>query len=275
MKIKIFISIFIFIIAILLLFFDLTSISLIIIKIGNFFLNINIINYIIFFILLIISILIFLPYSRIKKVLMKIGNNINKVNKVKFFKNTISLIFFILFIIYFIQNNFKLDLTSISIIVIAFLPWVFNLIKSAKLPGGFEIVFNDIREAQKLVENIPKDIKIRKSKYSFLNILGIDPNIAMAALRVEIETRLREIGKNYNFSEYEPLMSLFRNLRKKEIITEQEFYGMEELIQVGNKAAHGAKINEKVIKWATDYAPIVLGVLDNKINESKKKKKQK
>lgn len=254
-------------------FFDLSWANVVINNLNDFVAGIKHLNIILLLLFVIAGVAVLLPYKKLKVVIKSITKAITQVNKPFALKSIITTGFICLFIIYIIQNQMKIDITGLGFLLLSLIPWSTRILKSAKLPGGLEIEFKDIAEAQKLVESVPKDFKITKHKYSFLNILGIDPNIAMAALRVEIETRLREIGSFYGFSEYEPLTSLFRSLRKNESITEQEFYGMEELIHVGNKAAHGAKVEDKIIKWATDYAPVILGILDSKISEIKKTSK--
>jgi hypothetical protein len=217
-----------------------------------------------------VVVVIAFSFLNISSSISKLGAILN-THKSTFIKSGLSFFFFALLLILLLTNGGKVDTIGLCLSALVAIPWLSTLIVSARLPGGIEIVFKDITAAQKLVENIPVGLRVSKEKYAFLSILSLDPNIAMAALRIEMETRLRQIGKYYDRPEYEPLARLFRNLRSEEAITEQEFYGIEELIDVGNKAAHGAKVDLKVIQWATNYGPVVLSLLDRKLSELKKK----
>ena len=260
------------ILSVLIIFIDLSFFNIFKDKLKSLFDNISSTNYFLSCTLFLFGLFLIFPYRLLLNKIRLLFDLIKSLPVLKQRKIFISLFFFLIFMIYLINNNLKIDTIGLALSIMVSLPWLAAIIRSAKLPGGIEVVFSDIKEAQKLVENLPANLRINKHKYSFLNILGVEPNIAMAALRIEMETRLREIGKFYNFSEYEPLTSLFRSLRKKKALTEQELFGIEELIYVGNKAAHGAKIDNQVIKWATDYGPIVLTVLDNKLKDIRKKK---
>ena len=42
-----------------------------------------------------------------------------------------------------------------------------------------------------------------------------------------------------------------------------------ELIDLGNKAAHGEEVSNDVIDWALDYAPKILSILDQYVDKFK------
>ncbi|MCF5946695.1 hypothetical protein L2249_25705, partial [Xanthomonas perforans] len=41
----------------------------------------------------------------------------------------------------------KIDLVTLGLMIVAVLPWLSELIESAKFPGGWEVKFRDLREA--------------------------------------------------------------------------------------------------------------------------------
>jgi len=59
-----------------------------------------------------------------------------------------------------------------------------------------------------------------------------------------------------------PLTRLFRELYRREILTESVFGSLEEIVNAGNRAAHGASVEPSVQQWALDSGAQIIAALD-------------
>ncbi len=147
-------------------------------------------------------------------------------------------------------------------LIIAILPWIVSLIESARFPGGWEIKFRDIQSAgNKIIpkRSIEKPEKIEKN---FEQIAELDPNLALIAMRIEIEKRVRNIAKRANLDQSKSLATLFVLLKNHNVIDESVFNGLKEMVDYGNQAAHGAKVEPAVSGWAISFGPYIFKALD-------------
>ena len=88
------------------------------------------------------------------------------------------------------------------------------------------------------------------------------------AIRIEIEKRVRKLARLHNLDERQPLTTLFRELQKQKIFDQTAIGGLENLVNYGNKAAHGMPVAMDALQWADTYAPEVLEALDEALGES-------
>jgi hypothetical protein len=91
--------------------------------------------------------------------------------------------------------------------------------------------------------------------------------LALVGLRIEIETRLRELAETYDISGNMPLSRMLRELRPHNAMIQEIEKGLSQLIQAGNRAAHGARVDRDASAWAIDSGPEILAVLDRIIEE--------
>lgn len=129
------------------------------------------------------------------------------------------------------------DAVSFGLIVIALLPWFQPLIKSLELPGGLKIELQDVKSAtDKLSEGaVPiagkesADDGAGGASLSFvMKVSDEDPNLALVALRIELEKRLVEIAKLAGvLVEGRSATSLLRELARREAIPEPAAQGQE------------------------------------------------
>jgi hypothetical protein len=178
-------------------------------------------------------------------------------------KLAISVVALAALLIRIIWPDLKLDVVSLGLLLLALLPWAVPLVKSAKLPGGIEITFQDVQSAgAKVTMASPSAVAVREPSPVYLAISDLDPNLALAGLRIEIEKRLRAIAERNKVPYQQPLRALLNDLRRKEILTDPYISGLEELIYAGNLAAHGANVDPRAAEWAFSQGPRVLAALD-------------
>lgn len=167
----------------------------------------------------------------------------------------------------------KIDAITVGLLVIAVLPWFSSLIESAKLPGGWEVKFRDLQKAAAAItESAPSSETITKStppiEPAFLSVAMRDPNLALAGLRIEIEKRVRAIALKHGIQETYSIRQTLDRLRQAGVFDYRAIGGLEQIINAGNQAAHGAHVEPSVSEWAIEYGPSVLNVLDNHLKET-------
>ena len=163
-----------------------------------------------------------------------------------------------------IWPDLVIDMVTLSLIVIAILPWLSPVLRSLELPGGVKIEFRDMEKA---IENIYKAglLSTESEKgyeHSFQLVSEEDPALALAGLRIEIEKRLREIAKMSDIpGDKKGAGQLLKKLTKKRILTNEERSALGDLINLLNRAVHGGELNEKAAEKAIETGPRILGIV--------------
>ena len=170
-----------------------------------------------------------------------------------------------------IWPSLTIDAISLGLLIVALLPWASSLIESAKFPGGWEIKFRDLKKASDKIESA-QDAWFKKEGVEVLEpkewvndaqvLIAADANLALVALRIEIEKRLRALAARHGIKDSMPLTRLFRELYRREILTESVFGSLEEIVNAGNRAAHGASVEPSVQQWALDSGAQIIAALD-------------
>lgn len=186
-------------------------------------------------------------------------------------------IFFTLAVLHMIFPTITIDGATITLIILGLIPWISLIIKEISLPGGIKITFNDLKKpSEKLIEeskqeNIePKEESIKSVKDEGIQeILSKNPALSLVYVRAEIEKRLIELAKRENLSyKGKSTKNLIQDLRRNKTISTGIYGSLYELIDLGNKAAHGEKVSDDVIIWAYEYAPQIFSILDQMITHS-------
>ena len=171
--------------------------------------------------------------------------------------------------------DIRIDSVTLGLMVIAVLPWLSELIESAKFPGGWEVKFRDVRAAGEKVTSgsdaapdpghTPGQEQPKPAFPipSFVKVADQDPNLALVGLRIEIELRLRQLADQHEIpSSRRSLGGLINELRRRELLPYSVASGLDDLVVAGNRAAHGARVEPQVAEWAISYGPDVLAALD-------------
>lgn len=160
----------------------------------------------------------------------------------------------------FWSNMFKVDLISISILFILSIPFVAQFLRKAKFPGA-EFEFKDeIRETQKLVqlsvekakeaENAgeAKILQFETFKLSSIReLLDSDPVLALAALRIEIERKLKLVANCLEIPNKErySISKMLEAIKRKEFLSYDQISALQNIIKMCNEAIHGSLISKK------------------------------
>jgi len=195
----------------------------------------------------------------------------NEVRRTQIF---ISLVALMVAIIHVLWPKITIDAITVFLLIVALVPWLFPLLKSLELPGGWKIEFQELEKARKKAEKAGLLSKKNRNKkapsYSFESILDKDPNLALAGLRIELEKRLVQIAKlNKLDVNRASVGQLLRLLNQKQILTPEESSALADMSGLLNAAVHGADVDKRAADWAIDVGPKVLQSLDEKIDKSK------
>ena len=60
-------------------------------------------------------------------------------------------------------------------------------------------------------------------------------------------------------------MQMLRELSSRGILDKESMRGLQELVTAGNKAAHGAFVEDGIAEWAIDTGQYILTILDDKL----------
>jgi hypothetical protein len=189
----------------------------------------------------------------------------------RYIKAAISIVALGVIVVRVVWPALHIDGITLGLLVLAALPWLSPLIKSAEFPGGWKIEFQDLKEAaEKITSKVsgasPGTGRLEVTGYAPTVVVGgPDPNIALVSVRIEIEKRLRALARAAGIDTNQSLLGLARALRQKGILDDSELSGLQDLIDAGTRAAHGAPVSPDVSAWVQNNAPAVLDALDAKV----------
>jgi hypothetical protein len=146
---------------------------------------------------------------------------------------------------------------------------VVRCVKSLEVPGAGKIEFQEVREATERAAGDKTKVPPppAEPEFLFLAFSELDPNLALVGLRVELEKRLRKLAKAHNLAPSRPLPLVANELQRQGILSAEQASGLRDLIALGNGAAQGVDVSPAAGRFAVEYGPDVLRVLDAKLSE--------
>lgn len=198
------------------------------------------------------------------------------------FKKYFSGVAISLVILHLLFPKLGIDFVTISLVLIAVLPWILPILKSIELPGGFKIELKDTKAAtDKVVTTgvltLSGTVRAKSSASGNLTVEGkeVDPistlrqiadadsSLAFVGFRIEVEKRLRLLAEQHGLRvEREPLYRILRELQARQLVPNQVASGLADLIALGNRAAHGSEVEPEAVNWLLDVGPSILAILD-------------
>jgi hypothetical protein len=171
--------------------------------------------------------------------------------------------------------NIKVDGVTVALLLIAIIPWLGSLFKAIELPGGLKVEYRDLLKAEKKAADAgllaPIEPTIRESRYIYpLEAVAVnDPNLALAGLRIEIESRLRDIASSRNIIVHgKSTKQLIQELRSHGVLNRDEISAVDDLLPLLNRAAHGAEVDGRASRWALDVGTRILHSLEEHKGET-------
>jgi len=173
--------------------------------------------------------------------------------------------------VHLIWPDLKIDSITVTLLLVAVVPWLAQLFKSLELPGGWKIEFQqELQKAKKRADEAGLlSGKVQsEAPYSFQIVADEDPNLALAGLRIEIEKRLSQIAESHQIdSSRSSAGRLLRMLGQKDLVSPLEQSVLADMMGLLNGAVHGVKIDSRAADWAMDVGPRLLASLDEKIKQ--------
>ncbi len=166
--------------------------------------------------------------------------------------------------------SLRIDGITVVAAGIALVPWLSTIFKSVEIPGWLKVEFKYFQKAAKDAESAgllsgPLTRK-DKSQYSFQIVAANDPNLALAGLRIEIEVRMRRLAERHGLdTDYQGIGPMLRGLRAGKALTDREAEAIEGILELLNKAAHGARADANAAAWALEFGPRILKSLDDHV----------
>ena len=186
-------------------------------------------------------------------------------------KLSVTVLALTLFGVRVVWPNLEIDAIALGLLVLAVLPWFAWIIEAVELPGGVKISLREVESAGEKIGVAPASEDAAPPvvrEPPFLEIAGRDPNLALVGLRIEIDRRLRRLTESYGSSGSGPLSTIIEELVAKGALDEQTASGLGDLVRAGNEAAHGAKVDSEIARWAVEEAPRILAVVDAELARS-------
>ncbi|HEY9833545.1 MAG TPA: DUF4145 domain-containing protein [Stenomitos sp.] len=164
----------------------------------------------------------------------------------------------IVFIHGFWPTAFVLDTFSMGLLFLLAIPLLSPFLKKAKWFGAEFNFKEDIKRATKLVEKSEakaKEISSKQGKKEVefktfttetaRQLLGSDPNLALAALRIEIERVLTAaVAKIDASSKPKSLRDSINTLYQAQMLSEEQQEALQTICNSANKAVHGADVSK-------------------------------
>lgn len=154
------------------------------------------------------------------------------------------------------------DAVTVVLLVILILPWTAPLFESLEFPGGWKIKFQAVEAAAKKITDANPAPSPAVEQQARAALPAADPGLALVALRIEIEKRLRALASRYGVQEKQPLAGIVRELERSNALNSETASGLRDLIAAGNRAAHGDRVDPAIQEWVQGEGPRILAVLD-------------
>lgn len=190
---------------------------------------------------------------------------------------TISIVAVAIVVLHIIFPKLNIDAITVTLIIVAVIPWLAPLFKSLELPGGLKVEFQDLEKASNKAieagliteENVERlESQVPEQNYPFIELAETNQELALVSLRLEIEKALRLVAQRY-LLDYKKLSisMLIRELSTKSIITNQERAALLDMIGTLNQAAHGVEYDPRTAEWVIKNGPAILESLNKKLEE--------
>jgi hypothetical protein len=174
-----------------------------------------------------------------------------------------------LMVIHLFYSTIAIDIITITLFIIAIIPWAGQIFQSVKLPGGIEFVYRELSQvSEKLAEENLVAEPTAETEYFIDN--RMDSVYRLAILRVEIERRLRALARMYDIdvNRARGIGGLTVQLHRVKALSLGEIEVLRQISRILNMAVHGGEqIEEAVAAWALDEGPRLIAGLDKRISQ--------
>jgi len=167
-----------------------------------------------------------------------------------------------------IWPNITIDAITVTLLIVAVLPWLSSLFKSIEFPGGLKVEYQDLERIEDRARKtglLSEERSKTSEDYTFQTVASADPNLAMAGLRIELENRLVKLAESRQLKvSRRGLNALLSDLNRRELLNGAERALLSDLSGLLNSAVHGAIVAPSAAEWALDIGPRILKALDER-----------
>jgi hypothetical protein len=163
--------------------------------------------------------------------------------------------------------NLAIDAITLALIAIAIVPWLAPIFKSLEFPGGWKVEFKE--QLQKAANRAEEAGILAPLPINFTHVFSppqipySDPNLALAALRIEIEKRLRTLAQKHDLP-VTNLSKMLQDLTSHNVLDEKAQSALGGLIDLLNHAVHGGMVDPESAEFiTTNMSPSLLKYLDD------------
>ena len=158
--------------------------------------------------------------------------------------------------------DIKIDAITIGLVILVALPWLSGIFDSLEFPGGWKISYRKFENATQQIPDPPEDFAIPDAPPR-LPSETVDANLALVGLRIELERRLLAAAEANSIEvRTRGLRGLTDALRRQGLIDSDTATALNEMISMGNSAAHGAEVTPEVRDLVLKDGPRILAYLD-------------
>jgi hypothetical protein len=175
-------------------------------------------------------------------------------------------------LIHLIWPTLAIDAITLTLLVIALVPWLAPIFKSLELPGGWKVQFQELQKTAERAQQaglLASSPESTPSEFVFQQIAEQDPNLALAGLRIEIEKRLLKLAERRNIEvRNQGVGQLLRLLSQRQVLTSEASAILADMTGLLNSAVHGARVEPQAAEWALNVGPRILKALDDIANQT-------
>lgn len=168
--------------------------------------------------------------------------------------------------VHLLWPTIAIDAITVTLLLVALVPWLAPLFKAIELPGGVKVEFAELEKARREAESagILGPSVLDRQKPSLPTLIHTDdPNLALAGLRIELERRLRKIASQHGVSTNQRgVGQLMRDLQTRKLLSPEQSSVLADLLPSLNAAVHGATVDPRASSWAAEVGPQLLAGLE-------------
>ncbi len=163
-----------------------------------------------------------------------------------------------------------IDAITVALLLVAISPWLGHVFKAFEFPGLGRVEYWDLVRAEtELTKAGLTATPTAKQRDVLSPSASTEPWIPLAALRIEIEKRLRELAGLEGIrlgNRPGSIAMLARELGSSGVITTQQSTALIGMADTLNRAVHARPVEASAAEWALTVGPSVLASLDAKVS---------
>lgn len=186
---------------------------------------------------------------------------------------SVSVALVLIFLHLFWPDRFGIDATSVALVaLILVVPYLrlirrirFGEVEAEIAPREVTEIEEKIRGAEEQNKATGKTGTLAVAYADVVDLVERDPVLALAKLRINLESALRRVAEFHDFPSSRPAsaLALAQYLARLEIIDKDTFSALRGVLQVANKAVHGAEITREDAARVIESGVVLLRHVDS------------